>query len=159
MAALRNFNGLAPWRNTGNSLQSVNLIMPRRPLPRFESAPIPVCFPRQSQCGTGNQRHIILIAGLRVWPFADRTAVCVKLVRSYHSVLRLNKSSPMFVAILRISPCHRDNYIFGCKRSSGSFISGQFDTNFKHCTRHSRVIISAKFLLSLQSCPNLLLVP
>ena len=28
MAALRNFNGLASWRNADNSLQSVNLTMP-----------------------------------------------------------------------------------------------------------------------------------
>ena len=29
MAALRNFNGLASWRNAKNRLQSVNLTMPR----------------------------------------------------------------------------------------------------------------------------------
>ena len=28
MAALRNFNGLASWKNAENSLQSVNLTMP-----------------------------------------------------------------------------------------------------------------------------------
>ena len=32
MAALRNFNGLASWKNAENSLQSVNLTMPRRAL-------------------------------------------------------------------------------------------------------------------------------
>ena len=32
MAALRNFNGLASWKNAENSLQSVNLIMPAGPL-------------------------------------------------------------------------------------------------------------------------------
>ena len=30
MAALRNFNGLASWKNAENSLQSVNLTMPTR---------------------------------------------------------------------------------------------------------------------------------
>ena len=30
MAALRNFNGLASWKNAENSLQSVNLTMPCR---------------------------------------------------------------------------------------------------------------------------------
>ena len=30
MAALRNFNGLVSWRNAENSLQSVNLTMPRK---------------------------------------------------------------------------------------------------------------------------------
>ena len=35
MAALCNFNGLAPWRNADNSLHSVNLTMPPSPLYRL----------------------------------------------------------------------------------------------------------------------------
>ena len=38
MAALRNFNGLASWRNAENSLQSVNLTMP---LARSDGASVP----------------------------------------------------------------------------------------------------------------------
>ena len=41
MAALRNFNGLASWRNAENSLQSVNLT---RPL-----------VAKLAQCFSGNQ--------------------------------------------------------------------------------------------------------